>query len=177
MPDVSQHLATLPSTRDAVAARRGRNLRRVGIVALIALVLAALAGALGPRAATTTASGGGYELSVRHGQITRPGLPVPLEITVERAGGFDGPVTVSVSRALLDRLDFNNWSPNADGESVGPDRVEYEFTPPRGDELHVLLDARTAPGQLPSLRRYAVAVVDSGGAVLAEATFRMAVLP
>ncbi|SEE17314.1 hypothetical protein [Jiangella alba] len=174
---MTRSLATLPSSRDAAAARRGRNLRRVGIVALVLLVLAALTGLLGPRAATTTASGDGYELIVRHGQITRSGLPVPLEITLTRPGGFDGPVTLAVSRDLLDRLDFNNWSPNPDGESVGPDRVEYEFTPPRGDTLHVLLDARTAPGQLPGLGRYSVAVVDDTGAAVAEVRFRMAVLP
>lgn len=167
----------MPSSRDAAAARRGRNLRRIGIVALCLLVVAALAGALGPRAATTTASGGGYELTVRHGQITRPGLPIPLEITVERPGGFDGAVTLAVSRDLLDRLDFNNWSPNPDGEAPGPDRVEYEFTPPSGDVLHVLLDARTAPGQLPGLGRYAVTVLDPDGGVVAEAAFRLAVLP
>lgn len=174
---MSQPLATLPSTRDAVAARRGRSLRRIGIAALCLLVVAALAGLLGPRAATATASGDGYDLTVRHGQITRPGLPVPLEITVERAGGFDGPVTLSVSRDLLDRLDFNNWTPNPDGEAAGPDRVEYEFTEPRGDVLHVLLDARTAPGQLPGLGRYTVAVAGPGGEPPVEVAFRMAVLP
>lgn len=174
-----QHLATLPSSRDAAASRRGRNLRRIGIGLLCVLVAAALLGALGPRAATTTASADGYELTVRHGQVTRPSIPVPLEITVERAGGFDGPVTLSISKGLVDRLDFNNWYPNPDGESTnGPDRVEYEFTPPGGDVLHVLLDARTAPGQLPSAGRYTVAVVDSDtGEMLVETDFRMAVLP
>jgi hypothetical protein len=176
---VAQHIATLPSSRDSAASRRGRNLRRVGIALLCVLVAAAFLGALGPRAATTTASAGGYELTVRHGQITRPSIPVPLEITVERAGGFDGPVTLSISKDLVDRLDFNNWYPNPDGEAAtGPDRVEYEFTPPSGDVFHVLLDARTAPGQLPSAGRYAVAVLDGQtGETLVEAEFRMAVLP
>lgn len=173
-----QHLATLPSSRDAAASRRGRNLRRLGIELLCLLIVAALTGLLGPRDGVTTASGGGYELTVRHGQITRPSIPVPLEITVERAGGFDGPVTLSISKGLVDRMDFNNWYPNPDGETSGPDRLSYEFSEPDGDVLHILLDARTAPGQLPSAGRYAVAVVDSEtGETLVEATFRMAVLP
>lgn len=175
---MAHHIATLPSSRDAAASRRGRNLRRIGIVLLCLVVAAALVGLLGPRAATTTATGGGYELTVRHGQITRPSIPVPLEITVERPGGFDGPVTLSISKGLVDRMDFNNWYPNPDGETSGPDRAEYEFTPPDGDVLHVMLDARTAPGQLPSANRYAVAVVDSAtGQTLVAASFRMTVLP
>ncbi|SDS08238.1 hypothetical protein SAMN04515669_0291 [Jiangella sp. DSM 45060] len=174
--DVTQHLATLPTSRDASASRRGRNLRRVGIVALCALVAAALAGLLGPRAAVTSVAGGGYELTVRHAQITRPSIPQPLEITVRHDGGFGGPVTLSISKDLLDRADFNDWYPNPDGETAGPDHVVYEFAPPDGDVLHVLLDARTAPGQLPNSRRHTVAVLDQG-VVVAEAEFRMTVLP
>jgi hypothetical protein len=173
---VAQHIATLPNSRDAAASRRGRNLRRIGIGVLLLFVAAALIGLLGPRAATTTATAGGYEFTVRHGQITRPGVPVPLEITVRRDGGFDGPVTLSIDKDLLNRMDFNDWYPNPDGETSGPDRLEYEFAPPSGDVLHVMLDARTAPGQLPSSRRYTVAVVDQG-AELVDAGFRMTVLP
>ncbi|WP_162605775.1 hypothetical protein [Jiangella aurantiaca] len=173
---MTQHLATLPTSRDAAASRRGRNLRRVGIVALSVLVVAALAGLLGPRAATTAASGGGYELTVRHAQITRPSIPIPLEISVRRDGGFDGPVTLSIDKDLLDRADFNDWYPNPDGETSGPDRLEYEFSPPAGEVLHIMLDARTAPGQLPSSGRYTVAVVDQD-VVMVEADFRMTVLP
>ncbi|RIQ20323.1 hypothetical protein [Jiangella rhizosphaerae] len=171
-----EHIATLPTSRDAAASRRGRNLRRVGIVLMCLLVLAALTGLLGPRAAVTSAAGGGYELTVRHAQVTRPSIPMPLEITVRRDGGFDGPVTLSIGKDLLDRADFNDWYPNPDGETSGPDRLEYEFAPPAGEVLHVMLDARTAPGQLPSSQRYAVAVVDQD-VVMVETDFRMTVLP
>ncbi|TDE15785.1 hypothetical protein [Jiangella asiatica] len=170
------HIATLPRHREADRARRGRNLRRAGVAVLCVLVAAGLTGALGPRAGTVRADGGGYELSIRYGQVTRPSIPVPLEITVRRDGGFAGPVTLSISSDLLDRIDFNDWYPNPDAETAGPTVVEYEFAPPSGEVLHVLLDARTAPGQLPSTQRYAVAVVEQDTEV-ARATFRMTVLP
>lgn len=173
---MGEQVGTLPGHRDVDGARRGRALRRIGIVVLVLLVGAGMAGALGPRTGDVSASNGGYRLDVRHAEITRPGLPAPLRITVERPGGFDGPVTLRLDKDFGDHLDFQTWYPTPSAETAGPRLIEYEFDPPPGDVLEITLDARTAPGQPPSSRRYSVAVVDAGREAVAT-NFRMTVMP
>jgi hypothetical protein len=173
---VSEHLATLPGHRDPDAVRRARNLRRVGIVALLVLVATGSVGILGPRTADVAAEGGGYRMVVHHSQVTRSGLATPLRIEVTRDGGFDDPVTLAFDKDLFDRLDFQNFYPNPAEETAAPHRVVYEFDPPGGAVLSVTLDARTGPTQPPSAHRYWVAVLDDGREV-AQVRFRMVVLP
>ncbi|MGH8824800.1 MAG: hypothetical protein ACRDVN_10020 [Jiangellaceae bacterium] len=170
------HVPTLPRHRDPGGARRARNLRRVGIVALGVLVAAGLVGALGPRTADVAAEGGGYRLVAHHAQVTRSGMATPLRVEVIRPGGFDGPVTLAFDKDLFDRLDFQNFYPNPSAETAAPHRIVYEFDPPQGEVLSVTLDARTGPTQPPSAHRYWVAVIDDGREV-AEVRFRMVVLP
>lgn len=171
-----QQITTLPRHRDVAAVRHGRDLRRIGIAALCVLVAVALAGLLGPRSTVTSARDAQQTLTVQHGQITRPGIPVPFEITLIRDAGFDAPVTLAISTDLVDRLDFNNWYPNPDSETSRREWVEYEFGQPPGTEFHLSLDARTAPGQWPSSNRYMVSVIEDGRATT-TVEFRMTVLP
>ena len=95
--------------------------------------------------ARVAASGGGYALEVRYGTVTRPALATPFEIVVERSDGFDGPVTVGVTRSYLALWDENGLLPAPSGETTGGPWVLWEFDPPPGDVLTIVYDARIEP--------------------------------
>jgi hypothetical protein len=173
---VAHHIGTLPAHRDPERSRRGRNIRRVGIVALTIFVMTGLFGLFGPRSSDVSATGGGYRLDVRYAQITRSGLVAPLRVRVVHPEGFDGPITLAFSKDIFDHFDFQNWYPNPSAETASPLRLEYEFDPPSGDAFELTLDVRVGPTQPPSAHRYWVAVVADGSDV-ARVNFRMVVTP
>jgi hypothetical protein len=133
------------------------------------------ADAYGVDDATVRVAGGGYELEVRYGTVSRPALATPFEITVRRPGGFDGPVTLAVDRAYLEMWDENGLVPAPSAETTsGPD-VLWEFDPPEGDTLTIWYDARIEPAAQ-SGRSGSVAVID-GDARVASVSFHTTVLP
>ena len=125
--------------------------------------------------ATAEASGGGYDLAVRYGTVTRPALATPFEIVVTHEGGFDGPITIAVDRAYLAMWDENGLVPAPSAETSGDESVVWEFDPPTGDTLTVFYDARIEPAAQ-SGRAGRVAVLDDDRAV-AEVRFETRVLP
>ena len=143
---------------------------------LLLIVVGGLAGLMGVRSATATASGGGSTLAVTHAQVTRAGVAVPLHVEVTRPAGFDGPINLAVEESLLERFDFQNFYPNPSKETADGRWLRYEFDPPPGDTFRVSLDARTAPDQNGSIGRYEVRLLD-GQSVAAQVSFRMVVVP
>jgi hypothetical protein len=137
---------TAPEESDLLRARRARRFRRLFMTLLLAFLAVGLSGFLGVKTRTTTASGGGYDLAVTYGQITRGGLATPWSFEVRRAGGFDGPVTVSTKTSYLDMFDENGFDPEPSTMTATADEVIWEFEPPEGDTLGVSLDARLEPG-------------------------------
>jgi hypothetical protein len=125
--------------------------------------------------ATVRASGGGYDLEVRYGTVTRPALATPFEISVRRDGGFSAPVTVLVDRAYLAMWDENGLVPAPSAETTRDEWVEWEFDPPSGDTLTVWYDARIEPGAQ-SGRDGSVAVLHDGQPVV-TVEFSTRVLP
>ncbi|MCY7373165.1 MAG: hypothetical protein LH461_05630 [Spirochaetaceae bacterium] len=176
MPENTQ-VATLTAFRDGDAARRARGWRRIGLALLGLVLVLGAAGLLGIRSTTETArSPEGYQLEVTHAQVTRAGLAVPFHVTVRHPGGFDGPVTLSISSSLPERFDFQNFYPNPAKETATEGRLVYEFDPPPGDVFRLSLDARTAPDQNGSADTYRTALVIEGQQV-AKVGFRMVVVP
>jgi hypothetical protein len=169
-------VTTLEEPRDVAAVRRGRGYRRAGMTVVLLIVLAGLVGLLGIRSTTDTSSGGGYVLAVHHAQVTRAGIAVPLHIRVEHPGGFSRPVRISLSAALMERFDFQNFYPNPSKETASGAYLYYEFDPPPGDVFEVSLDARTAPDQNGSAGHYEIRLLD-GTRPLASVGFRMWVVP
>jgi hypothetical protein len=113
-----------------------------------------------------SASGGGYDLEVLYGTVSRPALATPLQIEVRRAGGFDGPVELALTQQYLTLFDENGLSPAPAAEtSFGP-YVLWEFDPPEGETLTVYFDARIEP-QLQRGRTGEVAVIEDGEPVVA----------
>jgi hypothetical protein len=138
-------VSTTPEEADLTRARRARTVRRVFLTLLAAFIALGAAGRLGVRTATVTARGGGYELTVTYGQVSRPGLPTPWSFVVRRAGGFDGPVTVVATHKYLDMFDENGFDPEPSSSTATEQYIVWEFEPPPGDTLAVSLDARIEP--------------------------------
>jgi hypothetical protein len=144
-PDVDV-VPTAPEETDLLRLRRARTVRRLFMTLLFAVLALGLAGRLGVRSRTITAQGGGYDLSVTYGQVTRAGLATPWSLEIHHAGGFDGPVTVSTTSSYLDLFDENGFDPQPSSTTATPEAVIWEFEPPPGDTLSVSLDARLEPG-------------------------------
>ncbi|MEW6471581.1 MAG: hypothetical protein AB1679_04875 [Actinomycetota bacterium] len=144
-PDVDV-VPTAPEEPDLLRSRRARTVRRLFMTLLFCFLALGLSGALGVRSGTTTASGGGYELTVTYARVTRAGLATPWSLEIRRPGGFDGPVTVATSTKYLDMFDENGFDPEPSTMTASADTVFWEFEPPEGDTLSVSLDARLEPG-------------------------------
>jgi hypothetical protein len=143
-PDVD-FVPTTPEETDLSRARRARTVRRTFLTLLAAFIALGAAGRFGVRTATVTASGGGYELAVTYGQVTRPGLPTPWSFTLRHPGGFEGPVTVATTNRYLEMFDENGFDPQPTSSTATELYLIWEFEPPPGDTLAVSLDARLEP--------------------------------
>jgi hypothetical protein len=144
-PDV-EVVPTAPEESSLLRARRARAFRRLFMALVCAFLAVGLTGYLGVRSRTTTVSGGGYELTVTYGQVSRPGLATPWSFEIRHQGGFEGPITVSTKNSYLDLFDENGFDPQPSTSTATPDEVIWEFEPPEGDTLGVSLDARIEPG-------------------------------
>jgi hypothetical protein len=174
MPSPSSTTAQLSAEPPGPVAR---NVQRFGLLVLCLVVVAAAAGLLGPREGRVADRTGDYALVVDHPAITRAGQPAPLHIKVHQQGGFDGPITLALSRDLFDDSDFQTWYPTPSAETAEPERIIYEFdAPPGGEDFEVHLDARTAPGQFGEISRNTVTLlVDDEPAV--QVDFRVWRMP
>lgn len=134
----------LPDDPKSPAARWGT---RLGIGVLVVVVVAAFAGAFGPKTSTRVVRDGPWTMTVTWPSLTRAGQPAPLDVLVQHPGGFDAPLSLAICDEFFDDADFQNWYPNPAAETAEPGRVVYEFDPPPGEVFEVRLDARTAPQQ------------------------------
>ncbi len=161
--------------------RSRRVLSAITTTALAVLMLISVADgvdlfdAWGVDDARSRASGGGYELTVRHPRVTRAALASPFDIEIRRDGGFDGPVTVAVDRDYLRLWDINYIHPTPAAEIGEGEWVHWQFDPPGGDVLKVSLDARIEPA-VQSGTTGRVAVLD-GGVPVVEVTLPTRVMP
>lgn len=163
--------------------RRRRLLYTASTTVFTALVALALVDAVAPfgvygvDSSHARASGGGFDLDVRYGSVSRPALATPFDIEVTRQGGFDGPVTLAVSSAYLAMWDENGLDPEPTETSADGDRTYWTFDPPPdGDTLNVSFDARIEPA-VQRAQSGAVAVLDEAGAPAVEVTFTTWIWP
>ncbi len=158
---------TAPGENDFRRMRRARTLRRVFMAVVAVFLLLGLSGTLGVRTRTVTATGGDYELTVTYGHVSRPGLPTPWEFEVHRAGGFEGPITVSTSSKYLDLFDENGFDPDPLSATTDEERIIWTFEPPGdGDTMTVSFDARVEPGVQLERAKGFVSVLEEGEAVV-----------
>jgi hypothetical protein len=168
---------TAPESNSRRALARERYGRWAFTGVLGAFLALSLAGVFGVRSATSTASGGQYELRVSYATVTRPGVATPFEISVRRLDGaaITDPVTIAVSSDYLAMFDDNGLDPGPASETATADDVLWEFEPPGTDTLVVTLDARVEPA-VQWGRDGVVRIVDAEGDG-AEARIRTWVTP
>lgn len=162
-------IADRPRTRIAAWLRRGF------LALLLLLIIAALAGFLGTRTATTSATSDGYTLSLQYARISRPGLNVPWQLTVTHPGGFSGSVVVEVSSAYFNVVAAQNVTPQPSQETQDGTWWRMTFDQPPGDTFVVSMDASVQP-QSERGRSGTVRLLSSGTPV-AGLHFKTALLP
>ena len=168
-------MGTAPVDVDMSRLRRARLGRRAMLTVLAVFVLLGAATVFGARTGTVSASGGGYDLTVRYPAVTRPGLAIRWIITVHRSGGFDGPVELAVTSRYLDLLDFNNLdSLPSETRTAGAMSV-WTFEPPDGDTLVVAFDGRLEPAQ--QWGKPATVAVLADGVPVVSVSYRTRVMP
>ena len=143
-----QNLPSAPD--DALSeneARRFRNLRRVGIAFLVALVLAAAIGLLGQKTAAVTGTGGGYTLEVLYPSVVRPGIDVRFEVMVRNPNGFGKSLSLSFNHHYFDIFDLNSLRPDADSASSNGTSLIYTWDSPPGTSFRFSLDMYAEYGE------------------------------
>ncbi len=137
------------STLAGLDAPRGERVRRIGsLVGLLALVAVVLAGAtslLGLRTETTTASGSGYTLELTYPRVARAGLDVMWQLSVQHQGGFPKDLTLSLSADQFDIYEHQAFYPSPASETRTGDQLLLTFTAPPGDTFVLSFDAYVQP--------------------------------
>jgi hypothetical protein len=151
--------------------------RRVIVVLLAALVAAGLSSWLGVHTETAHGAGGGIDVQIRYASVARPGLSVPWELRIARAGGFDGPVAVTVSQGCLTPLDIGVLLPDPASSRSTTDAVVWEFDRPGTEEFAVSMQAHVDASTNMGRARCEVLVASPPGSAAAAVDFTTLVLP
>jgi hypothetical protein len=173
-------LSTAPEPTDHGRLRRSRNLRWLFLVVLAAFLVAGLLGAYGVRHRETSASGGGYELTVRYPTITRPGLASVWSVEVSTTDGapFDGPVTIATTDAYFDLFDENGLDPDPAAAMSDGENLIWEIEPADGaSTIQLGFDARIEPAVQLTTERGTTSVLDDDGRPVATVSYTTRVMP
>lgn len=119
--------------------------RRAFLAALVLLVGAGVVGFLGVRTATSSASEGGYDLSLRHASIARAGLDVPWEVTVTSESGFDETLVLAVTGDYFDIYETQGFTPEPSASTRDGDTLYLTFDAPQGEVFRLSYDAYVQP--------------------------------
>lgn len=170
-----------PEGRSALRKRRGAYLGfsvLLGALAvLLALDVADVADVYGVKSGTVSGRGGGYELEVRYGTVSRPGLATPFDITVSRAGGLPDPVVLAIDGDYLSMWDENAVHPLPTDETRTGEQLVWRFTPPEGSEsLTISYDGSIEPG-VHRGKTGRVAVLEDGRREVLSVEFTTRVMP
>lgn len=160
--------------------RRRASYTACTIAVVVVLGLAVVDGldlvdVVGVDTAHVRASGGGYDLDVTYGTVSRSGLATPFEIEIRRDGGFDGPISVAVDAEYLSVWDENGLDPDPASATADESSLIWEFEPPDGEVLVVSFDARIEPAAQRG-RSGSVAVLEDGEPVT-SVSFTTRVMP
>lgn len=122
--------------------------RRVIVVAMVALVVVAAFGLLGPRERTTTVASASGELEVTYPVTTRPGLDAAITITLrpeEPAAEY----RVRLPQAIFDELGLEIRSPQPVTEITDDGDVIYVFEAEGQKEPSFTWSGRVPTRQIP----------------------------
>jgi hypothetical protein len=142
--------------------RRARNYRRLILLALAAFLVLGALNFFGVRMAEVQAQKDPYQLQVSYPKTGRPGIGAPLQIQLQRQGGFDDPVTITMSSDYVDVLDVRSVDPQPSQTTSTDKALVWEFDPPPGDTLSVSLNAEFEPSEHPGRHHGTVSVLENG---------------
>jgi hypothetical protein len=172
--------STIPHANPSLLRRRLGYAVTTGVLTLLmgAAAVDAIEGVaiLGVDSDTVREHGGGIDLAVTYGVVSRPALATPFDIEVHHDRGFDGPITIAVDQEYLRMWDENGLAPAPAAETTMGPWVVWEFDPPSGDTLLVTFDGRIEPAAQEG-RAGAVAVLDDDDDPVVDVSFTTRVLP
>lgn len=146
MPDPGPHDVLIPPVEHAEAAARGSQRLRVGaLVILTVFVLAGLFNVFGVRTTTARGSDGPLSVAVEHAAVTRAGLATPFTITVQRSGGFEGPLEVRVTSDYMGSFDENGLDPEPDSAASDGEWLVWTWDKVDGATHEIDFDGRLEP--------------------------------
>jgi hypothetical protein len=119
--------------------------RRAILTLLLVAVLAALAGLLGVHTSTASATGGGWQLSLRYPRVARAGLDVTWQAAVTHPGGLGKTVTLAVTGDYLNIFETQGFHPEPAEETRDATTLYLTFTAPPGDTFVVDFDTYVQP--------------------------------
>ena len=155
-----------------------RFVRRLFFLAVCAILVAGAVNLVGVRSGDASASGGGFEISVKYDEVTRPGLATTIEVEIHRDGGFPGSISLAFTSDYLDILDVNGVDPEPLGGTATADDVIMYFEAPKStDTMTIGFDARIQPDIQLKRVRATVSVVDGSNQPLASARISTFVMP
>lgn len=121
-------------------------LRRAAVVALAAVVVASLLGALGVRTGETSAQGNGYDLTLRYPAVARAGLDAEWRVTVGHEGALPNEIVLAVTGAYFDLFEAQAFHPEPAESTRDGDTLYLTFaTQPGSDHFVVAFDAYLQP--------------------------------
>ena len=168
--------STLDDVRTTGENTAGLRGRRIALTVMLVVVLAGASGWLGVRAQTTTASGGGYDLSVTYPRVARSGLDVPWELRLEHPGGFQDDIVIAVSADYYDIFEFQGMHPEPSDETSDGRFVYLTFKPPpSGDVFTTSLDTYVQPAS--QIGRHATVRAIIAGQPVAEVSYSTWLVP
>ncbi len=114
--------------QDAVFQRREWRIQRIGWVAWAVIVIAALAGLLGPGpfSRREVASSDG-RLAVKYDRFVHHHHPTPLEMTLRPVSEADDHLRLRLSQPLLDRIQVERIEPEPIASELTTDGAWYVF--------------------------------------------------
>ena len=137
--------STLRDVRRSTEGPGSRLGRRLSLVLLLLLVVAAAIGAFGVHSATVSDRANGYLLGVTYPRTARAGLDVPFTAHVQHTGGFPSSLTLAISTEYFRMFETQGFYPDADSATNDGRFVYLTFTAPHGDTFVMDFDAYIQP--------------------------------
>jgi len=172
----SDRSASSLSDVEIVISRSAWWLRRIFVMALIAIVIGGLAGAFGVRTNTTTVTDGGYRLSLEHASLARAGMDVPWQVTVFHEGGYGKELVLAVTGDYFDIYETQGFSPEPSAATRGAGTLYLTFDPPRGEVFTLAYDAYIQPSSQRG-KDGSISVIGSTGQPVATLDFETRLWP
>jgi hypothetical protein len=168
-------IPTAPRETTMSMVHRSRNLRRIMLVILAALITLGATSLLGAKTDSVSATAGEYRLTVFYPSITRPGLAIRWIAVVQKFGGFDGPIQLATTSAYFNLFDFNNLDPTPSSATTTGTVSIWTFDQPAGEVMRVTMDARLEPARQHGSRATTSLLV--GGVTELSVNYQTRVMP